>query len=94
MAEGRDWLTYEFPHWLLPNVWDGHYRGQRQKWFAMRFTGDDADINIATETPEFLDWKWEDIKLLPEIIVPFKRRLYQDIISEFGHLALPRGDVS
>jgi putative (di)nucleoside polyphosphate hydrolase len=60
----------------------------------MRFTGDDADINIATETPEFLDWKWEDIKLLPEIIVPFKRRLYQDIISEFGHLALPRGDVS
>jgi putative (di)nucleoside polyphosphate hydrolase len=94
IAEGRDWLTYEFPHWLLPKVWDGRYLGQRQKWFAMRFTGDDADINIATETPEFLDWKWEDINLLPEIIVPFKRRLYQDIISEFGHLALPRSSVS
>ena len=59
----------------------------------MRFTGVDADINIATETPEFLDWKWDDINRLPELIVPFKRRLYQDVISEFGHLAQAQGDA-
>ena len=93
MAESRDWLTYELPDWLVPKVWGGRYRGQRQKWFAMRFTGVDADINIATETPEFLDWKWDDINRLPELIVPFKRRLYQDVISEFGHLAQAQGDA-
>ena len=87
IAESQNWLTYEFPNWLVPKVWGGRYRGQRQKWFAMRFMGDDTDINIATETPEFIDWKWEDINRLPELIVPFKRRLYQDLIAEFGHLA-------
>jgi putative (di)nucleoside polyphosphate hydrolase len=87
IAESRNWLTYELPDWLVQKVWGGRYQGQRQKWFAMRFMGDDADINIATEIPEFLDWKWEDINRLPELIVPFKRRLYQDLIAEFGHLA-------
>jgi putative (di)nucleoside polyphosphate hydrolase len=93
MAESRDWLTYELPDWLVPKVWGGRYRGQRQKWFAMHFTGVDADINIATETPEFLDWKWEDINRLPELIVPFKRKLYQDVVAEFGHLAQAQGDA-
>ena len=86
IAESQDWLTYEFPHWLVQNIWDGRYRGQRQKWFAMRFVGENSDINIATQTPEFLDWKWEELNRLPELIVPFKRRLYQDLVAEFGHL--------
>ncbi len=86
IAESQDWLTYEFPHWLVQNIWDGRYRGQRQKWFAMRFVGEDSDINIATQTPEFLDWKWEELNRLPELIVPFKRKLYQDLVAEFGHL--------
>lgn len=94
LAESRDWLTYELPCWLVPKVWGGRYRGQRQKWFAMRFLGEDADINIATEMPEFLDWKWEEINRLPELIVPFKRRLYQDLIAEFGHLVRAQSDAS
>lgn len=94
MAESRDWLTYELPDCLVPKVWGGRYRGQRQKWFAMRFTGDDDDINIATETPEFLDWRWEDINRLPELIVPFKRKLYQEVVAEFGHLVRAPGDAS
>ena len=87
ISETPNWLTYDLPEHLIGKAFKGKYRGQKQKWFAMRFVGDDADINIATETPEFVDWRWEDINRLPELIVPFKRRLYQGLISEFGHLA-------
>jgi len=64
-------------------VWGGRYRGQRQKWFAMRFTGRDVDINLATEHPEFDAWQWVAPDRLPELIVPFKRQLYIDILAEF-----------
>ena len=89
LAESRDWLRYDLPAELVPQIWGGRYRGQEQKWFAFRFTGTDADIDIATEHPEFLDWKWAPLAALPDLIVPFKRRLYQDLIAEFGHLAEP-----
>jgi len=87
LAESRDWLTYDLPPDLLGKIWNGRYRGQRQKWFVMRFTGTDADINIDTDEPEFLDWKWAEIDRLPSLIVPFKRALYERIVAEFGPVA-------
>lgn len=89
IAETKDWLQYDLPHDLIGKVWKGRYRGQRQKWFAMRFLGDDADINLETEHPEFCAWKWERLERLPNLIVPFKRKIYQDIVSEFLPYAKP-----
>lgn len=89
IAESRDWLQYDLPPELIGKVWKGRFRGQRQKWFAMRFLGDDSDINIETDHPEFSAWRWERLERLPNLIVPFKRKIYQDIVSEFAHLAKP-----
>ncbi|MBV8131291.1 MAG: RNA pyrophosphohydrolase [Alphaproteobacteria bacterium] len=83
LGESRMWLKYDLPVELADGVWGGRYRGQRQKWFAMRFTGNDTDINLATAHPEFDAWKWIRPKQLPEMIVPFKRQLYIDILVEF-----------
>ena len=87
IAEARGWIRYDFPAELVPKLWGGRFRGQEQKWFALRFLGTDADIDIATEEPEFRAWRWADLAELPNLIVPFKRRLYQDLVAEFGHLA-------
>jgi len=89
IAESSDWLSYDLPPELLDGLWGGRYRGQRQKWFALRFLGADADINIATQTPEFQEWKWVEMAELPRLIVPFKRDLYRRLVAEFGHLAAP-----
>lgn len=86
IAEHPEWLTYNLPEHLVPQLWDGKYRGQTQKWLALRFLGKDADINIETETPEFLEWKWVDMHQLPDLIVPFKRALYQKVVAGFAHL--------
>lgn len=86
IGESKDWLTYDLPADLVPRLWKGKYRGQRQKWFAFRFLGTDRDINIATEHPEFSSWRWADLEELPGLIVPFKRRLYADLIAEFTPL--------
>jgi putative (di)nucleoside polyphosphate hydrolase len=83
LAESRGWLQYDLPADLARGVWGGRYRGQRQKWYAMRFTGTDADIDLATEHPEFDAWQWLTPHRLPEVIVPFKRQLYIDILAEF-----------
>lgn len=83
IRESADWYTYDLPDELVGKIWDGQYRGQKQKWFALRFTGEDADINIATEHPEFCEWKWIEMRALPDIIVPFKRELYRALIEEF-----------
>ena len=83
LAESRMWLTYDLPVELASRVWGGRYRGQRQKWFAMRFTGSDADIDLATEHPEFDAWNWAAPELLPKLIVSFKRQLYIDLVAEF-----------
>jgi putative (di)nucleoside polyphosphate hydrolase len=92
LGESRIWLTYDLPRELAGGVWGGRYRGQRQKWFAMRFTGSDADFNLATEHPEFDAWKWVTPHRLPELIVPFKRQLYIDVLSEFSeHCIAERG---
>ena len=81
-------LFYDLPPELVGKVWKGKYRGQRQRWFLYRFTGEDADVNIATEHPEFRAWRWADPADLPHLIVPFKRELYAQVLAAFGeHLA-------
>jgi putative (di)nucleoside polyphosphate hydrolase len=86
VAESRGWLAYDFPPELAARKWGGRYRGQRQKWFLMRFTGCDADIDPATEHPEFDAWRWVDPEELPALIVSFKRQVYIDVLTEFrGH---------
>ncbi|MFM9889120.1 MAG: RNA pyrophosphohydrolase [Rickettsiales bacterium] len=84
LAEYPGWLDYDLPDDLQPLIWKGKFRGQTQKWFALRLNGGDALINInAYETPEFSEWKWVDIHALPDLIVPFKRALYAKLVAEF-----------
>jgi putative (di)nucleoside polyphosphate hydrolase len=83
LGESRMWLKYDLPAELAGGIWGGRYRGQQQKWFAMRFTGNDTDIDLTTKHPEFDAWKWIQPERLPEVIVPFKRQLYIDILAEF-----------
>ena len=83
LAELRDWLNYDLPAELRQVLWRGRFRGQTQKWFLARFTGADADIDLETEHPEFLAWRWAALDALPDLIVPFKRQLYRDIVAEF-----------
>jgi putative (di)nucleoside polyphosphate hydrolase len=87
VGETRGWLTYELPPELVGVAWKGRYRGQKQKWFALRFTGTDADIRIDTEHPEFAEWRWVAFDRLVELIVPFKRELYVRVCAEFAELA-------
>jgi putative (di)nucleoside polyphosphate hydrolase len=89
IGESRDWLHYDLPDHLIGKVWKGKYRGQKQKWFLLRFTGQDSDINIATKHPEFSAWKWMDLADVPRFIVPFKRDIYTAICSEFAPLVTP-----
>ena len=72
-------ITYELPDRLLGIIWKGKYRGQKQKWFLMRFNGDDNEINIKTKNPEFLDWKWIKIDQLTEVVVDFKLHVYKEV---------------
>ncbi len=88
IAESADWTCYDLPGELADTVWGGRYRGQMQKWFALRFTGADEDIDLsAGACPEFTDAKWVAMEDLPRLIVPFKRALYENIVAEFRHLA-------
>ncbi|MEQ9446362.1 MAG: RNA pyrophosphohydrolase [Rhodospirillaceae bacterium] len=84
IAETKNWLRYDLPEDLQAKMWKGKYRGQEQKWYLMRFTGTDADINIETEHPEFSDWKWAEFTTLPDMIVGFKKDLYRQIVEAFG----------
>jgi putative (di)nucleoside polyphosphate hydrolase len=79
-------LDYDLPADLVGKLWRGKYRGQRQIWFVMRFLGTDADVNLQTEHPEFRTWKWAEPATLPDMIVPFKRQLYIDVLAEFAPL--------
>ena len=77
-------LLYDLPDDLLGKIWKGKWRGQRQSWFLMRFTGADADVNLQTPEPEFRAWKWAEPRELPNLIVPFKQGLYRDILKAFA----------
>jgi putative (di)nucleoside polyphosphate hydrolase len=92
IAESRNWYAYDLPPELhAARLWGGRFRGQKQKWFALRFLGNDADIDLeADDHPEFAEWKWADLATIPDFIVPFKRALYRQLVEEFGHLAKPR----
>jgi len=83
IAESKGYYNYDLPDDLVPHIWGGKFRGQQQKWFLMRFSGKDSDINIDTDDAEFCKWKWAPVDSLPDIIVPFKRKIYSDIVREF-----------
>lgn len=88
IGESDGWLTYDLPKDIRKTIWKGRYRGQKQKWFALRFLGTDADIDLeAHKHPEFSIWKWADFETIPDLIVPFKKSLYQDIVNTFQHLS-------
>tara|TARA_B100002052_G_C15809209_1_gene565068 strand:- start:110 stop:595 length:486 start_codon:yes stop_codon:yes gene_type:complete len=88
IKELNDWLTYDLPKNLLGKIWGGKYRGQKQKWFVMKFVGKNEEINIKTQQPEFLDWKWIEPKKLPEVAVNFKIEIYKKILEELIILKL------
>jgi len=88
IKEINDWLTYELPENLLGKIWNGKYRGQKQKWFIMKFLGSDNEINIQTKNAEFSDWKWIKSVELPIIAVNFKVNIYKKLIEELISLKL------
>ena len=83
LCEHSEWLHYDIPLPLANRLWHGHYKGQKQKWMALRFTGSDADININTENPEFCEWRWLAPAELVKLAVPFKRDVYDNVLSAF-----------
>jgi putative (di)nucleoside polyphosphate hydrolase len=86
LRESRDWITYDVPIDVAPKSWRGRWRGQAQKWFAFAFTGTDSDIDIAAHGHEFDAWQWTPAHELPTLIVPFKRAVYDAVLSEFADL--------
>lgn len=90
LAEAPDWYSYDLPQGAVKTTWKGRFRGQRQKWFALRFSGSDSEIDIANPAggahPEFDAWRWEKMERLPELVVPFKREVYERVIEAFRHL--------
>ena len=92
LGEVPEWLTYDIPREILSGAWQGKYRGQKQKWYALRFTGDDSEIDVTNpggghHKAEFLAWRWVDIRELPALVVPFKQQLYVRVVQEFEKFA-------
>jgi len=88
IAESEAWIPYDLPRDLADKVWRGRFRGQTQKWFAMRFLGKDEDINLATAEPEFDAWKWTPLANLTDVAVHFKRENYRQVVDIFYHLVV------
>tara|TARA_B000000441_G_C21577138_1_gene252097 strand:+ start:185 stop:670 length:486 start_codon:yes stop_codon:yes gene_type:complete len=82
IKEIEDWTQYDLPSKLIGIIWKGRYKGQKQKWFIFKFLGKDTEINIKTKNPEFLDWKWIEIGKITEIVVDFKKEVYQKVEKE------------
>ena len=89
LAETPGWLTYDLPPELLGKVWGGKYRGQKQKWFALKHLGDEREINLAVpgHRPEFDLWRWEELERIPALVVPFKRHIYEALVEAFRPVA-------
>jgi putative (di)nucleoside polyphosphate hydrolase len=92
LGEIPEWLIYDIPPEIAGNSWRGQYRGQKLKWHALRFTGDDSEIDVAhagggTHKPEFASWRWERLEKTPELVVPFKRPIYERVVKEFANYA-------
>jgi len=91
IREAPSWFSYDLPADLIPGSWGGRYRGQKQKWFAVRFTGKDSEIDVlqpggGRHKPEFSEWCWEQLHRLPELIVPFKRAVYEQVVEAFSDI--------
>lgn len=86
IARSKQVHVYDLPDELIGKVWKGRYRGQSQSWFLARFKGEDADINVATAHPEFSAWRWVEADELVDLVVPFKRLIYRDVVAEFRAL--------
>lgn len=91
LGEIGEWLTYDIPRDIVGQAWKGRYRDQKQKWFALRFTGNDSEIDIAHpggghHKPEFIAWRWEPVANLARLIIPFKRPVYEEVVKAFAHL--------
>ena len=84
ILESKNWINYDLPKELIPKLWNGKFVGQSQKWFAMEFLGSDSDVNINTKNPEFSKWQWMTKNKLLDSIVPFKKRVYENILSQFA----------
>ena len=80
LKELEGWTEYELPDYLLGKIWRGKYRGQKQKWFIVKFVGKDEEINLKTTHPEFIEWQWLDIENLPSVIVHFKKKVYEKLL--------------
>ena len=92
LAESREWHAYDLPSRVAKEAWKGKYRGQKQKWFALRFTGDDREIDVlrpggGKHKPEFVEWRWVAVRELPELVVSFKRLTYERVVREFERFA-------
>ena len=83
IEKSKEKYTYDLPEYLLEKIWKGKYKGQRQRWFLIKFLGPDSEINLNQKCPEFNEWKWVDIDELSKLIVPFKKELYLSVIKEF-----------
>ena len=90
IEELEDFITYYLPDHLLGIIWRGKYRGQKQKWFVMRFMGKDSEINIKTKNPEFLDWKWAKLNQITELVVDFKLDVYQKVQKKVKKILVNR----
>jgi putative (di)nucleoside polyphosphate hydrolase len=96
LAEADEWLCYDLPARLGGQAWKGRYRGQSQKWFAFRFDGDDAEIDVVRpggglHKPEFSEWRWEELARVPDLIVPFKRGVYAQVAKLFARFGPAKG---
>jgi putative (di)nucleoside polyphosphate hydrolase len=91
LGEIAEWLTYDIPPEIAGHAWSGKYCGQTQKWFALRFVGDEREIDIENPAgghqPEFVEWRWEPLPNLPGLVVPFKRAVYERVVAEFSKFA-------
>jgi len=91
LGEISEWLYYDIPREIVGQAWQGKYRGQKQKWYALRFTGKDNEIDVANpgdgHEPEFVAWRWEPMKNLPGLIIPFKRKVYERVVEAFAKFA-------
>jgi putative (di)nucleoside polyphosphate hydrolase len=87
LGESGGWLAYDIPRDIVGQAWKGKYRGQTQKWYALRFTGEDSEIDVlhpaGGHKPEFAEWRWEKMERLPDLVIPFKRKIYEQVIAEF-----------
>jgi putative (di)nucleoside polyphosphate hydrolase len=91
LGEIAEWLTYDLPSGVAKKAWKGKYRGQKQKWYALRFTGKETEINIddpgGGHEPEFVEWRWVEMRELPGLVIPFKRQTYERVVKEFERFA-------